>query len=129
MQSVSKERKIPRILLVEDEALNALFIEHQLKKLGYIIDDHTSTGEDAIKSAIEHKPDLIIMDIRLAGDLDGIETARQIQKELKSPIIFVTGYDDNSVRESAMALEPVGYLLKPLNINQLNQLLNKLFKQ
>ncbi|MBD3305915.1 response regulator, partial [candidate division KSB3 bacterium] len=83
-----------RILLVEDEVMIAMGLELELKRAGYPECQRVVSGEEALVRVAQEPPDLILMDIRLAGKLDGIETARQIQAQTDIPIIFMTGYPD-----------------------------------
>jgi DNA-binding NarL/FixJ family response regulator len=111
--------KTVKILLVEDEVLIAMQMEMELTRKGYDVYRSVSKGEEAIEVVRESKPDLILMDIRLAGDLDGIETGKQILTQHEIPIIFMTGYPDDVVRNRAMQLHPIGYFLKPVHIHQI----------
>ncbi|MEI6488912.1 MAG: response regulator [Bacteroidota bacterium] len=101
------------ILIVEDESIVAKDIQHSLKKLGYTVVDICSNGEDAIKVAEELKPNLILMDIMLKGDMNGIEAASQIKEKLNIPIIYLTAYADESTLTKAKVSEPFGYIIKP----------------
>jgi two-component system response regulator LytT len=101
------------ILIVEDESIIAKDIQHSLKKLGYTVVGVTSTGEDAIKLTEELKPDLILMDIMLKGDISGIDAAIQIREKYNIPIIYLTAYADESNLNRAKISEPYGYILKP----------------
>lgn len=116
-----------RILLVEDEVLIGMFVASQLKKLGYTVLQQATTGEKAIQSAKENSPDIIVMDIRLAGEMDGIDAAAAIQSESDIPIIFVTGYDDKATKERAAKLHPRGFLDKPLEIGKLKSTIEACF--
>jgi DNA-binding LytR/AlgR family response regulator len=101
------------ILIVEDESIVAKDIQHSLKKLGYTVVGICSTGEDAIKAADEFKPDLVLMDIMLKGDMSGIEAASQIREKNNIPIIYLTAYADESTLSKAKVSEPYGYIIKP----------------
>ncbi len=101
------------ILIVEDESIVAKDIQHSLKKLGYTVVGMCSTGEDAIKTAEETKPDLVLMDIMLKGDMSGIEAAGQIREKYNIPIIYLTAYADESTLSKAKVSEPYGYIIKP----------------
>lgn len=101
------------ILIVEDESIVAKDIQHSLKKLGYTVVGMCSTGEDAIKTAEELKPDLVLMDIMLKGDMSGIEAAGQIREKYNIPIIYLTAYADESTLSKAKVSEPYGYIIKP----------------
>ena len=108
-----------RILIVEDETVIAMEIESLLEQLGYEVAGHASRGEDAIDLAAQHHPDLILMDIRLKGEMDGITAAEKIFRLYKIPIVFLTAHSDPSTLERAMYLQPYGYLLKPFRKNDL----------
>lgn len=113
---MSKER----ILVVEDENIVAMDIQNELRGLGYDVPRIVSTGEDAMNSAKELNPDLILMDIKIKGDKDGIETANDIWNQLKIPIIFLTAYADEKTLQRAKLAEPFGYVLKPFEENELH---------
>jgi len=106
-----------KILLVEDEVVTAMLVTMQLKRIGYELVEHVTTGEDAIVSARKNAPDIILMDIRLAGDMDGIEAAKVIQSEKRVSILFLTSYDDQVTRMRAEKLKPLAYLIKPLDVD------------
>jgi CheY-like chemotaxis protein len=108
-----------KILVVEDENIIALNIKNKLKKLGYSVPSIASTGEEAIKKADITFPDLVLMDIMLKGDMDGVEAARQIRDKFDIPIIYLTAYSDDSILERAKLTEPYGYILKPFKENDL----------
>jgi DNA-binding LytR/AlgR family response regulator len=101
------------ILVVEDESIVAKDIQNSLKKLGYSVPSVENSGEDAIDAAGQHRPDLILMDIMLKGDISGIEAADQIKKRYQIPVIFLTAYADESTLNKAKVTEPYGYIIKP----------------
>ncbi len=101
------------ILIVEDESIIAKDIQQSLKKLGYTVVGICATGEDAIKTSEEQKPDLVLMDIMLKGEMNGIEAASLIREKLNIPIIFLTAYADESTLNKAKESEPYGYIIKP----------------
>jgi CheY-like chemotaxis protein len=111
--------KTAKIYLVEDEAITALFMKNQLKKIGYVIQKTFARGEDAVSGCQEEKPDLLLMDINLAGVIDGIEAVKKINLINTIPVIFVTGYSNAEVRDRALELHPVAFLIKPVDINDL----------
>ncbi len=108
-----------RILIVEDESIVALDIHDRLTNLGYEIVDITATGKKALAAALKYQPDLILMDIHLRGDIDGIETSSQIKTRLDVPIIFLTAFADEKTLERAMLTEPFGYIIKPFEEREL----------
>ena len=107
------------ILIVEDEGILAIELKEKLEKLGYNVPAIASTGAEAIELAAKHKPDLILMDIVLKGEMDGIEAANKIRSILKVPIIYLTAYADDGTVKRAKITEPFGYLVKPYNEKEL----------
>lgn len=101
------------ILVVEDESIVAKDIQNSLKKLGYNVPAVVASGEAAVDAAGEHKPDLVLMDIMLQGDISGIEAATQIKTQLDIPVIYLTAYADESTLSKAKVTEPYGYIIKP----------------
>lgn len=116
-----------RILLVEDEYVPAMLIQKNLEKLGYHVSGPVSSGEEAVQQADRLRPDLILMDIRLSGELDGIDAARQILSHLSTRIIFMTGFSDASTLERAKHLQPAGYLTKPIRPQQIQAAISQAF--
>ena len=102
-----------RIMIVEDEWTVAEDIKISLQNLGYAISSVTSSGKEAIQKAEEDRPDLVLMDIVLQGEMDGIEAANQIRSRFNIPIIYLTAYADEKVLERAKITEPSGYIVKP----------------
>ncbi|MBT7585235.1 MAG: response regulator [Gemmatimonadetes bacterium] len=108
-----------RIMVVEDEPIIAMNIISKLEKMGYEVPLHVATGEDAIAKAGGAAPDLVLMDIQLAGDMDGVEAAGHIRDNLRIPVIFLSAFSDNATLERAKATEPFAYLLKPFKDREL----------
>jgi PAS domain S-box-containing protein len=104
---------LQKILIVEDQRIVAKDLEVRLIKMGYEVVDSVITGEAAIKSARLHQPDLILMDILIEGDIDGIETAHRILAETPIPIIYLTAQADSQTFKRATESGPYGYILKP----------------
>ncbi len=104
-----------KILLVEDESIVAIDLKKTLQNLNYEVIDIVRTGEKAILSAINGKPDIILMDIMLEGEVTGIDAAREIRKKKDIPIIYITAYADESTLSQAKLTEPSGYILKPFD--------------
>lgn len=109
----------PQILIVEDERIVAISIQNMLNRLGYGVSGVTSSGKDAIKIADEKKPDLVLMDIMLNGDMDGIKVAKKIHDHFNIPVIFLTAYADEETLQQAKITEPFGYILKPFDEREL----------
>jgi len=107
------------VLIVEDDTLLAQNIALQLAELGYGVVGILSNGEDAVAQIDLLKPDLILMDIMLAGSMDGIETARQLRLKANSPVVFLTAHADRELVERALATGPFAYLQKPLKQREL----------
>jgi len=103
-----------RILVVEDEGLIALQLTEMLEKTGYQVADPVSSGEEALRELEKYPgPDLILMDIGLAGPLDGIETATLIRQRFSIPIILLTGYSSGEILRRVKEVSPEGVLSKP----------------
>lgn len=103
----------PRIMIVEDEGIIAQDIKSCLESLGYIVSGIAFTGREAIAKLESDRPDLILMDIVLKGDIDGIETAFEIKNKYNIPIVYLTAYEDDKTLNRAKQTEPLGYILKP----------------
>jgi two-component system response regulator LytT len=101
------------VLVVEDESIVAKDIQNSLKRLGYVVPATASTGPDAIALTGEHRPELVLMDIMLKGEMSGIEAAEVIKARYDIPVIFLTAYADESTLGKAKLTEPYGYILKP----------------
>lgn len=101
------------ILVVEDESIVAKDIQNSLRKLGYNVPTTVSSGEEAVATAEETSPDLVLMDIMLKGEISGIEAADQIRNNFDIPVIYLTAYADESTLAKAKITEPYGYIIKP----------------
>lgn len=108
-----------QIMIVEDEYIVAADLTNRLEELGFNVLYHATSGKEAIEKASELKPDMILMDIILRGEMDGIEAASRINDELKTPIIFVTAYTDEDKIARAKVTEPLGFLVKPFQDREL----------
>ncbi|HEX9925795.1 MAG TPA: response regulator [Anaerolineae bacterium] len=109
-----------RILVVEDESIVAMDIKSQLKRLGYDVPAMASSADSAIEKALEHRPDLVLMDIKLKGEKDGITAADYIRTHFDIPVIYLTAYADEATLQRAKITEPYGYLLKPFEERELH---------
>ena len=107
------------ILIVEDDFVIAKVLAESLQELGYQVAGIVSTGEEAVERAAKVHPDLVLMDIRLKGEMDGIEAGEQISGELHIPIVYLTAYSDERTVERAKITEPYGYLIKPFTDTEL----------
>jgi hypothetical protein len=108
-----------QILVVEDEVIVARDLEHELKSLGYDVPAIASSGEEAIEKAAAANPHLVLMDIRLKGLMDGVDTAHEIRRRFNIPVVFLTAYADEATLQRAKTAEPYGYLLKPFETREL----------
>jgi len=111
------------IFIVEDEAIVAEDIRQMINTLGYSVTGIARSGEVAIDKVRETRPDLILMDIHLAGPMDGIEAARQIHSLFGIPVIYMTAHADDELLERAKVTEPYGYILKPYNERELHSVI------
>lgn len=109
-----------KILVVEDESIVAKDIQATLIRLGYDVPGVASSAQSAFAKLEEFNPDLVFLDIRLKGDLDGIHIAEHIKKTYDIPVIFLTSYVDKNTLDRAKVTEPYGYLVKPFNENDLH---------
>jgi DNA-binding NarL/FixJ family response regulator len=108
-----------RVLIVEDEAVISMELEAIVESQGYEVVDAVATAEAAIAAARRARPDLVLMDIRLARGGDGIAAALAIRRELGIRSIFLTAHSDPETRSRAAAAEPAGFIVKPLSAHQL----------
>jgi PAS domain S-box-containing protein len=104
-----------RIMLVDDEAIITMQLEKRLASMGYEVVGVASSGVQSLHLARELKPDLVLMDIVMPGDVDGIEAASRIRSELDIPIVFLTAFADETYLERAKGADPFGYLVKPFH--------------
>ena len=111
--------KNEKILVVEDERIIAIDLQRRLERFGYTVVAIASSGDLAIELVKQHSPDIILMDIMLVGDIDGIETATIIKNDFSIPVIFLTAYSDEKTLERAKIAEPSGYILKPFKDKEL----------
>ena len=103
-----------RVLVVEDQAIVARHLESNLQELGYVVVATALSGEETIQRAAETQPDLVLMDIRLPGEMNGIEAAYQIQARCPTPVVVLTAYASPDLLEQASAAGVGAYLIKPL---------------
>jgi two-component system cell cycle sensor histidine kinase/response regulator CckA len=108
------------ILIVEDESIVALDISNRLQRLGYKVSGIATSGREAVEKAMETAPNLILMDIKLRGEMDGVEAVQEIQTHLDIPAIYLTAYDDEAMLQRAKITGPHGYLLKPFEERDLH---------
>ncbi len=108
-----------KILIVEDESILALGLKKKLENLEYSVTDIAASGIETFNKVSANKPDLILMDIVIKGDIDGIETAAELNKTESIPVIYLTAYADDEILKRAATTEPYGYILKPYKEKEL----------
>jgi CheY-like chemotaxis protein len=108
-----------QILIVEDETIIARDIETRLKGLGYAVPAIVSSGEDAVVQAAETRPDLVLMDVQLTGETDGVTAAEEIQARFDIPVVYLTACADDETLERAKISGPFDYILKPVEATEL----------
>jgi CheY-like chemotaxis protein len=123
---LGKFMSVKNILVVEDENIIALDIKNRLKRLGFNIKAVVPSGEEAIRLASSMKPDLVLMDIVLRGNIDGVEAAEIISKENNIPIVFLSSFSDKDTIKQAFRISPHGYLIKPFNEEELKSVIDKI---
>lgn len=104
-----------RIMIVEDEVVIAMELQRKIEKLGYSVTNVIGSGEEAVESAATAEPNLVLMDIKLAGEMDGIEAAKKIHDRYDIPIVYLTAHADEKTLQRAKLAQPFGYLVKPFS--------------
>jgi len=110
---------VPSVLIVEDDDIIARVEDWRLKKLGYLVCGRAATGAEAMEVVVNKRPDVVLMDINLRGNMDGIETAIMIKKGFKIPVIYVSSQSDGVTLERAKVTQPDGFIVKPFDDNDL----------
>ncbi len=111
--------KTAKIMIVEDEIITAMSLKKSLEKQGYEVCPLITSGEDAVEKVGSEKPDIVLMDINIQGEMDGIETAKEIFSLFGIRTVFMTGYDENDLRETINPIIAAGYLIKPIDFTKL----------
>ena len=109
---------------MEDDMIISLVIENMVKELGHDVVGKATTGDEAIKLAVTHSPDLLLMDIRLKGEMDGIEAVTEIKQKIETSVIYLTGNSDRVNYERARETEFIDLITKPFTISDLTRSLN-----
>jgi len=119
----------PRILVVEDETIVSLDVQARLTDLGYEVAGVADRGEEALALAERERPDLVLMDIRLKGAMDGIAAAEEIRRRWNLPVVYLTAFSEESTLQRAKVTEPFGYILKPFEDREIQSVIEMaLFK-
>ena len=114
------------ILILEDEVIIAKSIKSYIEKFGYAVTGIARNGQDAISLANEKSPDLAILDVVIDGEIDGIDTAKELIK-LNIPFMYLTAYGDAKTRQRAKETNPLGYIIKPFNGKVISETLKDAF--
>ena len=118
-----------KIMIVEDEVVIAMDMSAKLQELQYEVCKPVMSGEQSIKNVEEEKPDIVLMDIVLKGEMNGIEAAREIRARYGTPIIFVTACLDEETIKQLECVKPVGFFIKPVEIKDLKPALEKALRR
>lgn len=114
-----------KILIVEDDSIVSVSIMLTLRQMDYTVCSIVSSGEEAIKQTQAHRPDLVLMDIKLSGKIDGIDAAGEIRSRFDTPFIYVTANLDMAISERAKKTRPFGYIIKPVVDEELGETIEK----
>ena len=115
------EGNTKRVLIVEDDMIISLVIENMVKELGHEVVGKATSGDDAIKLATEHSPDLVLMDIRLKGEMDGIQAVTEINERINTSVIYLTGNSDRVNYDRAKETDFIDLITKPFTISDLTK--------
>lgn len=119
--------QLKKVLIVEDDMIISMVLERMINKMGFEVVEKATTGEKAITLAQEHEPDIILMDIQLKDDIDGITAMQKIRKSSEVPVIYITGNSDQYYKERAQKTNYIDYLVKPIQMDDLKESINKVF--
>ena len=117
------------VLIVEDEKISSMLLEHLVSRLGWSIAGSVSSGEEAIRCAESAQPELIIMDVGLRGDIDGVEAANAICQRKPIPVLFLSAYTYEEITRHHELPEVFEFLPKPVMIDELKHTLNEMFSR
>ena len=126
---MSKGEGQKQVLIVEDDMIISMVLDRMIEKMGFETTDKVTTGRKAIEHALKYSPDLILMDIQLKDDVDGISAMEKIRESSGVPVIYITGNSDNYYIERAKKTNFVDYLVKPIQMEDLKQSIGKVFKE
>ena len=117
-----------KVFIVEDDIITAAALRNELQGLGYSTCSFAISGEKAIETAQQERPDVVLMDIKLCGEMDGFEAAREIRSRFGIPIIYMTGYPKSVFEGKAEINGPYKYLSKPVDINDVRDAIESVLK-
>jgi two-component system cell cycle sensor histidine kinase/response regulator CckA len=115
-----------RILIAEDERLIAADLQRRLARLGHTVVALAASGKEAVKQSLALQPDVVLMDIRLQGEMDGVEAARRIHASVAIPVVFMTAYVDEDTHQRVRAVSPWGCLYKPFTPHQVQSVVERI---
>lgn len=113
-----------QVLIVEDDLIISLMIERMVERIGHEVIKNVTSGEEAVETALKYQPDIILMDIRLDGRLNGIEAMAEIRKKINIPVLYITGNTDQAHLKQIHATEFLGVLKKPISYTDLDNSLS-----
>jgi len=116
------------ILIVEDERIIAEVIAKMVNKMGYSVIGIENKGKNAVRTALKKRPDLILMDIELKDELDGIEAAKIIKSKIDVPVIYITAFMNSNRKRKAKLTKPCEYIIKPFDNTELEKCIKKILK-
>jgi CheY-like chemotaxis protein len=117
------------ILIVEDELIVAEDLRRRLKAMGYEVKGVVTTGDDAIRRVGETQPDLVVMDISLRGDMDGVEAAQRIRQQFGTPVVYITGHGDPDTLQRAQSTPGFAFVLKPVEDREMQYVVEMALKR
>lgn len=117
-----------KILIVEDEFILQMMLEKMVQKMGHQVVTKAKSGSAAIDVVKSEKPDLILMDIKIIGEIDGIETIEEIRKFSEIPVLYLSGNTDPDTRKRAYTTAPMDFIIKPFEYQDLKDAINRSFK-
>lgn len=118
---------ILKIMIVEDDIISALALSQDLQNRGYNVCQPVSSGQKAIAKVEAEKPDVVFMDIRLQGPVNGLEVAKEIKSRFGIPIVFITGHLTEIIADQIKEIDLLGFFAKPVHINEVVKLLKRYF--
>lgn len=116
-----------QIIIVEDDLILSLLLEKQVQRMGFHVAAKVSSGEESVEKIREHNPDLVLMDIKLIGEMDGVEAIMQARTFTDVPVLYLTGNSDENTRKRAHATNPVAYMVKPVDMALLMKTIREIF--
>lgn len=117
------------ILIVEDELIVAEDLRRRLQRMGYEVRGVVTSGDEAIRRVGEVQPDLVVMDISLRGDMDGVEAAHRIREQYKTPVVYITGHGDPDTLQRAKSTPGFAFVLKPVEDREMQYILEMVLKR